>query len=141
MVPVISKRRWTQWCACEHLPVADAAFALDTCYYGVGLHSRPGTLLLNLSVLIHSSYSWHQTLWALGESRLRVEIQLSDIVNVQRYRISPWLRLIQLYPDSHFRVVERSGQVHNLVLQRAGRDFAAALTSIGIELTDEAPNA
>jgi hypothetical protein len=137
MVPVISKRQWTRWCACEHLPVGDATFALDTCYYGTGLRSRPGTLLLTSSVLIHSSYSWHQTLWAIGESNLRVEVRLSDIISVQKCRFSSWLRLIQLCPDSHFRVVERSGQVHDLVLQRDGKDFAAALTSVGIEPTDK----
>ena len=121
--------------------MGDADFALETCYYGSGLHSRPGTLLLTPSVLIHSSYSWRQTLWAIGEPRIRIEVQLSDVVEVRRCPLSALLGLVQLCPESHFRVLERGGRVHDLILQRGSSDFTAALTKHKIRLTDERPSA
>src|SRR6185369_6678189 len=127
MVSVIEQSKWTRWCARHALPTADALFALETCYYGIGWRTRPGTLLLTDSELIHHSYSWRDTLYAIFEPSIQIAVRLADISRVVPRRLSLGRRLFLSMPDACFQVVTRSGDTHDLVLQRCGTDFQDAL--------------
>jgi hypothetical protein len=158
---VISQSKWMRWCAARELPVSTAHFALETCYYGFGFRSRPGTLLVTDSELIHYSYSWRDTLWAMFEPSVRVPVPLASIREVRRLtlefvlvgmravprpRLGFWLRLPRILaptsplqkPNSAFRVVTHDGHAYDLLLQRRGDEFAQALRSRGLTIPDEA---
>jgi len=84
-VPIdISQSKWMRWCAARELPVSAAHFALESCYYGLGFRSRPGTLLVTDSELIHYSYSWRDTLRAIFEPSVRMPVPLASIREVRR---------------------------------------------------------
>jgi len=151
-----------RWCAARELPVSTAHFALETCYYGFGFRSRPGTLLVTDSELIHYSYSWRDTLWAMFEPSVRVPVPLASILEVRRLtlefvlagmrevrrpRLGFWRRLLRRLglgatlplrkPNSAFRVVTHDGHAYDLLLQRRGDEFAQALRSRGLTIPDE----
>ena len=105
MQSVISEKRLARWCHSKQLQVDTARFAVATCYYGFGLRSRPGTLLVTDAELIHHF-----------EPSVRVWVQLADLREVQRVRIGFVLSLLQLGPDSAFRLVTKDEQNHELVL-------------------------
>jgi hypothetical protein len=126
-----------RWCAARQLPVATAHFALETCYYGLGLRSRPGTVLVTDSELIHYSYSWRDTLWAMFEPSISISVPFASVREVRRLRLGFGVRLIQAMPDSAFRVTTHDGHTHDLVLQRRGEEFVQALRSRGITISDE----
>jgi hypothetical protein len=157
---VISQSKWMRWCAARELPVSTARFALETCYYGFGFRSRPGTLLVTDSELIHYSYSWRDTLWAMFEPSVRVPVPLASIREVQRLtlefvlagmrevrrpRLGCWRRLLRVWdptspvrkPNSAFRVVTHDGHAYDFLLQRRGDEFAQALRSRGLAIPDE----
>jgi len=139
MVRVITERKWKEWCHDKGLMIDSAIFALETCYYGSGLRSRPGALLLTRSELIHHSYSWRDTLWAVGEPSIRVTIPLAAISRVTARAMGLFLRVYQLGPDSMFRIIERSGKGHDLLLQRKGAEFSAELAALGVQCADDRP--
>ena len=157
---VISQSKWMRWCAARELPVSTAHFALKTCYYGFGFRSRPGTLLVTDSELIHYSYSWRDTWWAMFEPSVRVPVPLASIREVQRLtlefgfaslrevrrpRLGFWRRRPRMLgttlplqkPNSGFRVVTHDGHAYDLLLQRRGDEFAQALRSRGLAIPDE----
>jgi hypothetical protein len=136
MQPVISEKRWARWCHSKQLPVDTARFAVATCYYGFGLHSRPGTLLVTATELIHHSYSWRDTLWAMFEPSVRVSVRLADLREVRRVRIGFVLSLLQMGPDSAFRLVTNDEQNHELVLQERGDELFGLLGSQGVKLIE-----
>lgn len=137
MVSVLTENKWLRWCAARQLPVTTAHFALETCYYGLGLRSRPGTLLVTETDLIHHSYSWRDTWWAIFEPSIRISLPLATVRDVSRLRLSLGVRIIQCSPDSAFRVVTHDGHTHDFVLQRRGEEFVQALRSRGITIPDE----
>jgi hypothetical protein len=137
MVQVVTESKWLRWCAARQLPVATAHFALETCYYGLGLRSRPGTILVTDSELIHHSYSWRDTLWAMFEPSLSISCPLASVCEILRLRLSIGVRFLQAIPDSAFRVVMRDGHTHDFVLQRRGNEFVQALRSRGFTISDE----
>ena len=136
MVPVISVDKWEQWCSAKHLPVNMARFALDTCYYGLGLRSRPGTIIVLDSELIHYSYSWRDTAWAIFEPSIHITIPLASISEVRQLRLGFWLKFLQASPESAFRLVTRDGAAHDFVLQRNTEEFVQALRALGFTITD-----
>ncbi len=158
---VISQSKWMRWCAARELPVSTAHFALETCYYGLGFRMRPGTLLVTDSELIHYSYSWRDTLWAMFEPSVRVPVPLASIREVRRLtleivfavmrevrrpRLGFWRRLPRILgvisalpkPYSAFRVVTHDGHAYDFLLQRRGDEFAQALRSRGLTIPDGA---
>lgn len=137
MVPVISERKWRKWCVTKGLPIDSAIFALETCYYRARMRSRPGTLLLTRSELIHYSYSWRESLWAVGEPSIRVTIPLTEVVTIYAVAMRALIRVVQLAPDSMFRVATRTGTDHELILQRNGSKFRDALAALGLHCVDE----
>lgn len=137
MIPVISQWRWKRWCDAKQLPVATSIFSLATCYYGLNFHSRPGTLLVTETELVHYSYSWLDTFWAIGEPSLKVSWSLASINEVRRLRLGFWKRLMQLWPESSFCVVTNDGTKHEFVLQQRGDQFAEALQSRGVSIVNE----
>lgn len=121
----------------KQLPVTTAHFALETCYYGLGLRARVGAILLTDSEIIHHSYAWHDTLWAILEPSIRVSIPLGSLREVFKLRLTLGVRLMQMDPDSAFRVMTHEGHIHDLVLQRRGVEFVQALRSRGVTIPDE----
>jgi hypothetical protein len=115
--------------------VATAPFALETCYYGLGLRSRPGTLIVTDTELIHFSYSWRDTLWAILEPSVCVAVPLASVREVLRLPVDIKLSFLQLFPNSVFRVVTHDGIAHDLVLQRNSEGFIKALSSNGLVKT------
>jgi hypothetical protein len=140
MIPVISQERWVRWCNEKHLPLARSLFALPTCYYGLGLRSRPGTLLVTDTELIHYSYSWLDTWWAIGEPSVMVSIPFTSICEVRRLRMSAWTAILQLWPDAVFHVVtdEKVSQVrHEFLLQQRGAEFASAIRAMNLPVVND----
>jgi hypothetical protein len=132
MVPVIHKDKWLQWCGRQGLAVEGARFALETCYYGFGWRTRPGTLLVTESHLIHHSYSWRDTCYAMFEPSLRIEIRLNEIEFAEQLQKSLCFRLFHSMPNGFFKVVERNGCAHELVLHRSTAQFRDVLKSQGL---------
>ena len=148
MKSVISKREWLRWCGRQALPVEGALFALETCYYGLGWRTRPGTLLLTETELIHCSYSWRDTFYAIFEPSIRVVLRLSDVAQATLWKQSLGRRMFNSMPDAFFQLVMLHGEVHDLALQRSGLSFCEALRKRGIAMDDKvnaepgiAPNA
>jgi len=137
MVPILPADNWAKWWASKQLPVSAVRFALESCYYGFGIRSRPGTLVVTDTELIHHSYSWRDTWWAIFEPSVRVSIPLNSVLEVRRLRMSLGLRLLQCNPDSAFRILSDDGKAHGIVLQRGGDDFADVLGSLGVAILDE----
>jgi hypothetical protein len=114
-----------------------AIFALETCYYGLGWRTRPGTLVVTDTEVIHQSYSWRDTFYAVFEPSARVALRLADIAHATLRRPSVARRLFHSLPDAFVRVVTRRGEVHDLILQRSGSEFCEALRRRGVSLADE----
>src|ERR1035437_2312894 len=137
MFPVIQQGKWLRWCKQQALSVESAVFALDTCYYGLGWRTRPGTLLLTETELIHHSYSWRDTFYAMFEPSIRVVLPLSDIAQATIHKPRLGRRWLHSLPDAFLRIVTRRGEIHNLVLQRKGGEFLDALRRRGVLADDE----
>lgn len=141
MVPVIKQSRWKKWCARHALSTTEALFALETCYYGFGWRTRPGTLLLTTSELIHQSYSWRDTFYAIFEPSIRITVPRSDISRIVQCQFSLSRRLFLSMPDACFQVVTRDGVTHDLVMQRSGKEFLDALSQSGFTVEHESRSA
>jgi hypothetical protein len=137
MKSVISKREWLRWCGRQGLLVEGALFALETCYYGLGWRTRPGTLLLTETELIHHSYSWRDTFYAIFEPSIRVVVRLSDVAQATMWKPSLGRRMFNSMPDAFFQLVTLRGEIHDLVLQRSGLAFCEALRKRGIAVDDK----
>ncbi|TLD70265.1 hypothetical protein FEM03_13855 [Phragmitibacter flavus] len=137
MLPVINQSKWPVWCAKKALPMQEASFALETCYYGAGWRTRPGTLLLTDKELIHHSYSWRDTHYAMFEPSLRVTIPMIDVAHVAPLRLKFGWRLLHGNPQSCFRMFMQDGTHHDLLLQRSGEEFRSSLSSRGIPIEPE----
>ena len=137
MVRVIRRKHWLRWCSRKGIDLDAAFFSLDTCYYGVSLRSRPGTLAVLPDRILHFSYSVWDTLWAIGESSIKIDIPLADIASICKQRLSLWLRIAQLGPDSHIRIQMIDNTIHDLFLQRDSTAFADVLRSLGHQVTAE----
>lgn len=129
MHPVLWKKRWIQWCVRNKVDLSTADFALDTCYLGSGLRTRPGTLLVTQDSIIHHSYSWTDTLFALFEPVLKVKMAFADVKQVRKHKVSKKLALYQLFPEAHYTVVLQNNSTVDLVLQRDAQAFEAVLTN------------
>lgn len=134
MVPVIQQDKWLKWCQTHQLDIGHARFALETCYYGAGLRSRPGTLLLNDTHIIHFSYSARETLWAIFEKSTKVEMSLQQVSVVKQSELSALLNAAQYYPDAYFQVEMVDMTTHHLILQREGSKFIEALSALGVRV-------
>ena len=137
MVPVISQRRWRAWCSAKGLDISAVGFALETCYFGCGFRSRPGTLIVVDGSITHYSYSVWNTYWALGEKSIRVDMPRGDIHAVVRKRMSMGLRLVQLFPEALFEVQMHDGTIYHLSLERGSVGFVSALAEAGVALAGE----
>lgn len=137
MVSVIPETQWKEFCARKCLPIDSALFVLETCYYGFGWRTRPGTLVVTDAALVHHSYCWKETEWAVFEPSLRIEVPLASISRVVRRQLSLGRRLLLGNPESCFTVETRDGGIHNLVLQKRGKEFCGALCKVGVTLEDE----
>lgn len=137
MVPVISQNRWARWCKRKDLPVDSALFALETCCYGLGFCTHLGTILITNAKLIHHSYSWFDTYWAIFNlSSKRVSIPLANVRAIGRLKMNWSMRFVFGFPDAIFRVVTHDGDIHDFILQRRGDDFEQALLLLGLPVSD-----
>jgi len=139
MLRVISKDRYERWCAERRLDIAGAAFQIETCYYGRGLRARPGALLVSSGVITHYSYSVADTLWALGEPSVRVDIASAEISAVSREPLSRLWRMMFLGAEDAFAVKMVDGTEHFLVLQRGSDEFERAVLAQLDHAADAAP--
>jgi hypothetical protein len=137
MNPVIQQGKWLRWCERQALPVDGAPFALETCYYGLGWRTRPGTLLLTEAELIHHSYSWGDTFYAMFEPSIRIVLRLSEIAHATIFHPNLGRRLFHSLPDAFLRIVTRRGEIHDLLLQRRAEEFFDALRRRGVSVNDE----
>lgn len=137
MIRVISGKRWVRWCEKKQLPISDAHIALETCYYGLGLRSRPGSIHVTEAEMSHFSYSWRDTLWAILEPSVRITIPITTIREIGQLKLGSLVRFVQLNPDSAFRVTTNTGETHDFVFQRNGDDFLQVVHSLGITVSDE----
>ena len=137
MVPVIRRKHWLRWCSSKGINLDTASFSLDTCYYGAGLRSRPGTLIVFSDHIVHFSYCVWDTLWAVFEPSVRIDLPFASIVSIQRQRVSLLLRVAQLGPDSHIRIRMNDGSIHDLFLQRDSAAFEDAVRAVGHEVTTD----
>ncbi|MEK7951027.1 hypothetical protein [Luteolibacter soli] len=137
MKSVISESRWKAFCVRRELPLEQAGFAIATCYYGIGFNTRPGTLLLTSDAIIHHSYSWRDTWYAIFEPSIPVVIPLSDIDFIVERHYGFWRRAHLAHPDACFEVVTSAKESHHLVLQRGGIEFRAALVEASVKFLDD----
>jgi hypothetical protein len=133
----MSQDRWLEWCKGHQLDVSAARFAVETCYYRRG-RSRPGTLLLTTEAIIHHSYSWKDTLLAVGEPSVRVTLPLREVAAVRRKRMSWLVRLRQTFPEALFEVSLTDHTSHDLILHRGSKEFEEALTGLGMRVQPQA---
>ncbi len=131
MVPVISEQKWLEWCVDNHLPTKTAHFVLDTCYYGLGLRTRPGTVLVTDCEIIHKSYSWRNTPWAMFEPAVCVTISLSHVREIRELTLGGISKFLHAIPESVFEVTTQDGDKHAFVLQRSSEEFRHAVHSLG----------
>ncbi len=134
MVPVIQQNKWLNWCQARQLDVAQARFALETCYYGVDLRSRPGTLLVSGTHIIHFSYSIRDTWWAMFEKSTKVEMPLQRVSVVRQSELSAFLNAVQFDPDAYFQIEMDDKTIHHLILQREGSKFVEAVSALGVRV-------
>lgn len=127
MGPVISREKWEIWRRDNNIDITSAEFMLETCYYGKGWRSRPGSLFVYKNGIIHHSYSPEHAYWAVGEKSIRIDMPFQEIVSATKKRISFGLRLMQLGPESHFEIKMRSGVTHDLILHRLTAEFERVL--------------
>ena len=133
MVPVISEQKWLEWCVDNQLPTKTARFVLDTCYYGLGLRTRPGTILITDSEIIHKSYSWQDTRWAIFEPSVCITIPLSQVREIKQVTLGIFAKLLHAMPESIFEVTTQDEDKHAFVLQRDSNDFVQAVHSLGFK--------
>jgi len=137
MFRVIRRKHWLRWCSRKGIDLDASLFSLDTCYYGAGIRSRPGTLVILPDRIVHYSYSLRDTLWALGERSIRVDLPFANVASIRKQQISFWLRVAQLEPQAHLRIRMTDGAVHDFFLQRDATAFFDALHTLGLQLTAE----
>jgi hypothetical protein len=130
--PVIEEKKWIAWCEAHQINIANSEFVLETCYYGVGFRSRPGTLLLQKNQIVHYSYAPGDTSWAVFEKSIEVTMPISQIAKVHKKELPFFRKLVQDFPESYFQVEMKDGVIHYLILQRNGVHFAQALSSLSV---------
>ena len=118
MFRVISDSKYREWCKARGLDLDRALFHLETAYLGQTWRSRPGALIVTGDAITHYSYKWTDTLWAIGEPTVRVDIPISSIVELRRESLSTGDTVKFLWPAAAFTVVTASGERHFLALQR-----------------------
>jgi hypothetical protein len=128
MFRVIGEGRYKRWCEARSLDIATASFQIETCYYGRGLRARPGALLVSSGFITHYSYRWFDTIWAVGEPSVRVDIPASEISDVRREPLSLRWRLMYLGTHEAFVVTMLDGKEHFLVLLRDADEFERAVS-------------
>lgn len=133
MVQVISTARWEQWCKRVSLDVQQARFASHTCYLGRGLRTRPGTLVVTDAEVIHHSYSWRETLYALFEPSVRVTIPLDAIESVRIGRIGFWESTAYGRPQAFIQLRAKNGEAFSLFLYRSAPEFLEVLAEAGLD--------
>ena len=127
MLRVIGERQYKRWCARHSLDVLSASFQLETCYYGRGFRTRPGALVVSPGLITHYSYRWSDTLWAMGEPSVRVDIALSAVSGITREALSLIWRLMYLGTQEGIAVTMTDGKEHFLVPQRNINEFEMAI--------------
>lgn len=132
MFSVIAGDKWLRWCQERQLDIGAARFAIETCYYGDGLRSRPGTLLINDSHIIHFSYSFWDTIWAMFEPSIEITIPILQVKVVRRSQLSPLINMLHIQPVAYFQVEMADSVTHHLILQRESTEFVEALSTLGI---------
>lgn len=137
MFRVISEKRWRKWCSSKELNLEHALYSLETCYYGFGLRSRPGTILLSTEKISHYSYSWRDTVWALFEPSTLVQIPLSEIKETSIVEFGFWKNQLHMKPDLAVRLELNDGSVHELAIHRNGKKFIQALKKLGINVRND----
>lgn len=134
MVKVIGNKHWQRWCSTHGIALKTAVFSLDTCYYGSGLRSRPGTLLAYPDRIVHWSYSVRDTLWAIFEPSTKIELPFKEIAAIRRQCMTLSNNIKQLWPDAHIRIQMVDGTAHDLFLQRNSSVFENALHELGCNI-------
>ncbi len=118
MVPLIGEAKYRTWCKSRGLDLDLAHFHLDTCYFGRGLRTRPGALVVFEDKLTHYSYRWFDTFWAIFEPSVRVDVPWQAIRSIKRERVSLLERVYFLGIDTSFTLSLESGEKQLLFLQR-----------------------
>jgi hypothetical protein len=127
MFRVMSEQRYRSWCEAHSLDLSAATFHVETCYYGRGLRARPGAVFVLPGAITHFSYRWSDTLWAIGEPSVRLDIAVSDVVDFTRKQLSLVQRVIHLGPEGAFVIGTADKREHFFLLQRSANAFEAAV--------------
>ena len=133
MVPVISQTKWRAWCVTKEISLDSSIFALETCYFGFGFRSRPGSFTVTSEEILFWSYSPKVTMWAIFEQSIVTRIPISEVKEIVPYRLSRWQQSLHAYPNIAFQVFSHGGEVYNFMLQREGSKFAEAIRQLGIQ--------
>lgn len=123
MVSVISPERWKIWCERHQLPVAESLFSSSTCYFGFGMRSRPGTLLVTSTQMIHQSYSVRDTYWAMFEKPERVVADVSGIKSIQTVMLPLWLQIAHTTGKGATLIEFIDGSTWELVIHEGESEF------------------
>ncbi len=130
MYRVIRRQRYERWCQKHGLNLAAALFEIETAYINLKIRSRPGALILFERDLVHFSYSWTDTLWAIFEPSIKVTIPIGEIAAFKRETLSTSWNAAFMDPESAFSIRTTGGDTHTLILQRDGNSFERALSTL-----------
>ncbi|MBI1335219.1 MAG: hypothetical protein GC165_20330 [Armatimonadetes bacterium] len=136
MFKVITDKKWKKFCEAKSLPVDDAKFVLDTCYLGLTLRSRPGTLIVTEKELIHYSYSFTDTIFAIFEPSEKVTIPFADIAYVKKKTLSGRQNVFHGYPSAVYQVLTNQGESYDLLFQQRGDEFLTEIRQISVPIAD-----
>ncbi len=137
MIPVLSKKRWDEWCRENAVALEEYAFVVDTAFYGTGQYSRPGTLFIGKGLIVHRSYELKETVWAIGHKAQVVEIPIHSIREVCRMKLGLSENLTHLYPESCVSITTHEGHKHVLFLQRESLAFEESLKGLGVKIIND----
>lgn len=136
MLQVISTGRWKRWCRQVGLDVDAAPFATHTCYLGRGVRTRPGTLVVTDGEVIHPSYSWRETPFALFEPSVCVSIRLDAIGSAHIKRIGFLEGMVHGSPQCLIQLLTQQGERLDLFLHESCPKFLEALEAAGVEVRE-----
>ena len=132
MVPVISQARWRTWCSAKGIPLDSSIFSLETCYFGFGFRSRPGSFTVTNEEILFWSYSPKDTMWAMFEQSIVTRIPISEVMEIAPYRLRLWQQVLHAYPNIAFQVFSHGGEVYDFILQREREALVEAIRKLGI---------
>lgn len=130
---VITDIAFMTWCEKHGYDLDSAYFYAQTCYMGRTIRSRPGALFLFQNELIHHSYGWKDTWWAVFEPSVQVRLPVETISEIKRSQLSVIWSTMFMTPESAFTVTTTDARVDWLMLYRGGAEFERAWERLAAE--------